>query len=139
MRKNIWNKSQIKLLDKTILMGYNFFTGVPDSLLKIFIREIDYRFLSHIPSVHESQAMGIAVGAELAGRKSCVYLQNSGLGNLVNPITSLCHPFKIYPLIIIGHRHSLTQHKLMGKIDISILSILNYNNYIIVLGDNNVK
>ena len=96
---------------------HTFYTGVPDSLLSPFIRELDNLprpLVTHIPAVHESQALGIAVGAELAGQKSAVYLQNSGLGNLINPITSLCIPFKISPLLIIGHRHTLPQHKVMG-------------------------
>ena len=83
--------------------------------------------------------MGIAVGASLAGKKSCVYLQNSGLGNLINPITSLCFPFKIFPLLIIGHRHTLWQHKIMGEIDNQILKLIKYPNYIIVYGNNNVE
>jgi len=63
--------------------GYNFFTGVPDSLLKDLIRSIEASSAKHIIATHESEAIGIAVGAELAGQKSCVYLQNSGLGNII--------------------------------------------------------
>ena len=69
--------------------GYNFFTGVPDSGLKPFINEIIESGVKHIIATNEGQAIGIAVGAELAGKKSCVYLQNSGLGNIINPITSI--------------------------------------------------
>jgi phosphonopyruvate decarboxylase len=90
-------------------------------------------------ATHESQAIAIAVGAELAGKKSCVYLQNSGLGNIINPLTSLCIPFNIRPLLVIGHRHTLTQHKVMGEVDEDILNLLEYENYILVKGDNNVK
>ena len=68
--------------------GYEFFTGVPDSGLKPFINEILGSGVEHITATNEGQAIGIAVGAELAGKKSCVYLQNSGLGNIINPITS---------------------------------------------------
>ncbi len=132
MKKNIQYDQQADLLEEIINEGYNFFTGVPDSLLKTFLSDIKKRSLTHIQAVHESQAMGIAVGAELAGKKSCVYLQNSGLGNLVNPITSLCHPFKIYPLIVIGHRYKLCQHEVMGKIDRKLVQLLEYPNYVIV-------
>ena len=69
--------------------GYDFFTGVPDSKLKSFIKEIEVSGFKHIPALNEGQAIGIAVGAELAGMKSCVYLQNSGIGNCINALTSL--------------------------------------------------
>ena len=105
--------------------------------MKNFTDKIDTS--KNIIATHESQAMGIAVGAELSGEKTCVYLQNSGLGNLINPITSLCYPFDIFPLLIIGHRHTIWQHKKMGEIDEGILKLLNYPNYIIVDGNNNAK
>ena len=119
--------------------GCNFFTGVPDSGLKSFIKEIQISEFEHIPATNEGQAIGIAVGAELAGMKSCVYLQNSGLGNCINPLTSLCIPHDIHPLLIIGHRHTLPQHEVMGRVDKKILELIGYENYIIVEGDNNVK
>ena len=119
--------------------GYNFFTGVPDSALKPFQNSILESNFEHIIATNEGQAIGIAVGAELAGKKSCVYLQNSGLGNIINPITSLCIPHNVRPLLIIGHRHTLPQHKIMGDVDEKILKLINYEPYIIVEGSNNVK
>lgn len=119
--------------------GYNFFTGVPDSALKIFQNDIISSNYENIIATNEGQSIGIAFGAELAGKKSCVYLQNSGLGNIINPLTSLCIPFNINPLLIIGHRHTLEQHKVMGETDEKILQTIGYKNYIIVRGDNNVK
>lgn len=124
-----------KLVDK----GYNFFTGVPDSALKAFQNDIISSEYDNIIATHESQALAIAFGAELAGKKSCVYLQNSGLGNIVNPLTSLCIPFGISPLLVIGHRHTLPQHKVMGEIDEALLELMGYTNYILVKGENNVK
>tara|TARA_R100001126_G_scaffold24746_1_gene13071 strand:+ start:14921 stop:15304 length:384 start_codon:yes stop_codon:yes gene_type:complete len=121
-----------------ILNNYDFFTGVPDSGLTEFIINIDDKKI-HIPATNEGQAIGIAVGAELAGKKSCVYLQNSGLGNIINPLTSLCIPHGIYPFLVIGHRHTLPQHKVMGKVDEDILKLIGYENYLIVRGDNNVS
>ena len=119
--------------------GYDFFTGVPDSRLKFFIRQIENSGFNHIPALNEGQAIGIAVGAELAGSKSCVYLQNSGLGNCINALTSLCIPHNVRPLIVVGHRHTLPQHKVMGEVDEKILEIIDYSPYIIIKGDNNVK
>ncbi len=139
IKKNIYNNEHDSFFNDIILEGYDFFVGVPDSTLKDIVKMIEGSALPHIVATHESQAIGIAVGAYLAGKKPCVYLQNSGLGNLVNPITSLCIPFDIYPLLIIGHRHSLPQHKKMGEIDEKMLEIMDYDNYIFVHGDNNVK
>jgi len=119
--------------------GYNFFTGVPDSALKPLQDDIIESGLPNIVAPHESQAVAIAFGAQLAGKKPCVYLQNSGLGNLINPLTSLCIPFGINPLLVIGHRHTLPQHKIMGEIDEQLLKLIGYENYIIVRGENNVK
>ena len=127
------------LFKKLIDEGYNFFTGVPDSALKIFQNNILESDFEHIIATNEGQAVGIAFGAEIAGKKSCVYLQNSGLGNIINPITSLCIPFNINPLLIIGHRHTLEQHKVMGETDEKILQTIGYKNSIIVKGENNVK
>jgi phosphonopyruvate decarboxylase len=117
--------------------GYSFFTGVPDSLLSPLIKDIEKHGTTHIIAPNEGLALGLAVGAELAGVKSCVYLQNSGLGNLINPLSSLCIPFNICPLLIIGHRHSLEQHRVMGNTDREILELLGYKNFIIVEGSNN--
>jgi len=119
--------------------GYEFFTGVPDSGLKPFIDEIINSEVKHVIATNEGQAIGIAVGAELAGKKSCVYLQNSGLGNVINPLTSLCIPHNINPFLVIGHRHTLPQHKVMGEVDEKLLKLIGYSNYAIVRGDNNEK
>ena len=126
-----------ELFEKIKNEGYNFFTGVPDSGLKSFQNFIIDSGFQHTIATNEGQAIGIAFGAELAGKKTCVYLQNSGLGNIINPLTSLCMPFEVYPLLIIGHRHTLEQHKVMGDVDEEILKIIGYKNYIIVKGENN--
>ena len=112
--------------------GYDFFTGVPDSRLKSFIIEIERSGFEHIPALNEGQAIGIAVGAELVGMRSCVYLQNSGLGNCINALTSLCIPHDIHPFLVIGHRHTLPQHEVMGRVDKEMLDLIGYSNYIIV-------
>jgi|TARA_R110000824_G_scaffold170181_5_gene347473 phosphonopyruvate decarboxylase len=127
------------LFQEVVDMGYTFFTGVPDSALKAFQNDIIDSDYKHIIATHESQAVAIAFGAEVAGQKACVYLQNSGLGNVINPITSLCMPFGIEPFLIIGHRHTLSQHKIMGEIDEDLMKLIGYKNYRIISGENNVK
>jgi phosphonopyruvate decarboxylase len=85
----------LDMFDDLVEQGYNFFTGVPDSGLKKFQNKIIESDFVHIPAVHESQAVAIAFGASLSGFKPCVYLQNSGLGNIINPLTSLCLPSNV--------------------------------------------
>jgi len=119
-------------------LGISFFTGVPDSLLSPFLKELDKEIreggtsTKHIIAAHESQAVGIAVGAMLAGSNAAVYTQNSGVGNLVNPIASLCLPYNLQPWIIIGHREGLPQHRVMAKIDDDIMQLLGYKKYLLV-------
>jgi len=129
----------MKALFDKINEKVDLFVGVPDSLLKSFISEIDRAGKKHIVATNEGQAVAIAFGAILAGKRPCVYLQNSGLGNIINPLTSLCIPSKVFPLLVIGHRHTLPQHKVMGEIDKQLLELIGYENYILVDGDNNAK
>lgn len=117
----------------------DFFVGVPDSLLKDFIKDINNSGKRHIIAANESHAVAIAFGAILSGMNPCVYLQNSGLGNIINPLTSLCIPADVMPLLVIGHRHTLPQHKIMGEVDEKMLKLIGYDNYILVTGDNNAK
>lgn len=126
------------LFDK-INKKVDLFVGVPDSLLKEFISEIDKTNKKHVIATNEGQAIAIAFGAMLSGKTPCVYLQNSGLGNIINPLTSLCIPSNILPLLVIGHRHTLPQHKIMGEIDKKLLELVGYKNYFLVTGDNNAK
>ena len=73
----------------------DFFTGVPDSLLKQFCNYLDQevRNKNHIIAANEGNAIALAAGYNLAtGKLPMVYMQNSGLENAVNPLLSLCHP-----------------------------------------------
>ena len=127
-----------KLFDE-INNEIDLYVGVPDSLLKDFIKEINESEAQHIVATNEGQAVAIAVGAMLAGKKPCVYLQNSGIGNIINPLTSLCIPANVCPILVIGHRHTLPQHKVMGEIDKDLMKLIGYENFILISGDNNVK
>ena len=127
-----------KIFDK-IVKEYDFFTGVPDSALKQFISKIEKSGKKHVVATNEGQAIAIAFGAMLANKKVCVYLQNSGIGNSINPLTSLCLPSGICPFLIIGHRHTLQQHEIMGLVDERMMELIGYKNYFIYKGENNVK
>ena len=122
-------------LSEFLKLGLNHFTGVPDSTLKEWMTLLDNNqsvFENRI-AANEGAAIAHAAGYYLATKKvSVVYLQNSGLGNCVSPLTSLTDA-KVYsiPLIMVmGWRgrpgfKDEPQHKKMGAITTEILNILN--------------
>ena len=119
-----------------------FYSGVPDSLLKDFCAYVDDEFPkdNHIIAANEGAAIGLGIGYHLSsGKTPLIYLQNSGLGNIINPLTSLCIPHGIFPHLVIGHRHTLPQHKVMGEVDEKMLDLIGYTNYTIVRGENNAN
>jgi len=117
-------------LSACISRGYTFLSGVPCSFLKPLINcVISHDGLDYIGASSEGEAVGIASGVYLAGRKAVVMCQNSGLGNAVNPITSLNYPFRIPLLLIITLRgepglKDEPQHELMGRITGNLLDTL---------------
>ena len=129
--------SQIKKL------GIKTLSGVPDSALKPFcdyINGVGKEQFTHYVPANEGAAVGIAIGEYLAtGIPVCVYMQNSGLGNIVNPITSLANEevYGIPMLLLIGYRgepgtKDEPQHKYMGKITEPLLDVLGIEH--VVLG-----
>ena len=112
-------------------LGFSLYTGVPCSFLTPLINYvIDSPSLRYIGATNEGDAVAIASGAELAGVKSIVMFQNSGLGNAVNPLTSLNQTFKIPVLIIVTWRgqpdgiKDQPQHSLMGQITPKLLDLM---------------
>jgi phosphonopyruvate decarboxylase len=109
---------------------FDFYTGVPCSFLTAMInRVISDRSLDYVGAANEGEAVAIASGAWLAGRKTVVMCQNSGLGNTVNPLTSLNFPFRIPTLMIVTWRgqpglKDEPQHELMGEITSSLLDTI---------------
>ena len=71
----------------------DFFTGVPDSILKNFSKKIEnFNDSKHKIAVSEGSAVGIGIGYYLATKKiPCIYMQNSGLGSAINPLISIAH------------------------------------------------
>jgi len=112
-------------------LGFNFYTGTPCSYLKPFINYvIDTKGLDFYDSVNEGDAVAIAAGASVAGKRAVVMFQNSGLGNAVNPLTSLTYTFNL-PILVIttlrgepGGAPDEPQHELMGQITISMLETM---------------
>lgn len=118
------------LLDNDI----SFFTGIPDSSLKHFCSYVNENSSkkNHIIAANEGGAIALATGYYLASKKiPLVYLQNSGQGNAVNPLTSLADKevYGIPILLLIGWRgkpgvSDEPQHIKQGKITIDLLKLL---------------
>src|ERR1051326_4017433 len=111
--------------------GFDFYTGVPCSFLTPLINGVlSERSLNYVGAASEGEAVAIAAGACLAGRATVVMCQNSGLGNAVNPLTSLNAPFRIPTLFITtwrgqpGGPKDEPQHVLMGRITERLLDTI---------------
>lgn len=124
----------VKFLKKN---GINFFTGVPDSVLKNLSILIDnFTSKNHIISTNEGSAVALGAGYYLSTKKiPLVYMQNSGLGNAVNPLISLAHKnvYSIPMLLLVGWRGAPgtkdeVQHQEKGKITKKILNLLKIKN-----------
>lgn len=120
-----------KFLTPARELGFNFFTGTPCSYLKPFINYvIDTDGFDFVDSVNEGDAIAIAAGATIGGKRAVVMFQNSGLGNAVNPITSLTYTFNIPVMIIttlrgeVGGAADEPQHELMGQITTQMLETM---------------
>ena len=124
-------KELIDLLKKN---KSDFFTGVPDSILKELSYSLQSKnYKNHILATNEGSAVSLGIGKYLSTQKvPVVYMQNSGLSNALNPLISIAHE-KVYsiPLIlIIGWRGSPRikdepQHNVKGKITEQLLKLLN--------------
>lgn len=126
-------------IDKLQAEGIGFYTGVPDSLLKNVCAYITDHFNDrhNIIAANEGGAVALAAGYHLAtGKVGCVYMQNSGEGNAINPLASLTDEevYHIPLLLLIGWRgrpgvHDEPQHAKQGKITTGLLNVMgiNYN------------
>jgi sulfopyruvate decarboxylase alpha subunit len=109
-----------EFLNLLVSAGYNFYTGVPCSIIGelILLLEKDTRF-PYVPAVREDEAVGLAAGAYLGGKNPCVLMQNSGLGQCLNALTSLNLIYKIPCLLIVTWRgykgKDAPEHLVMGK------------------------
>ena len=111
--------------------GISFFTGVPDSLLKGICAYITDHAPNdnHVIAANEGAAIGLAIGYHLAtGNIPLVYLQNSGLGNTINPLLTLADPevYNIPLILLIGWRGEPSvkdepQHVKQGRINRALL------------------
>ncbi|WP_394885813.1 phosphonopyruvate decarboxylase [Clostridium butyricum] len=130
------------LFERIKKLGIECIIGIPDSTLKEFSNYLNNEskdeFKHYIPE-NEGATVGLAAGFYLATRKpSCIYMQNSGIGNALNPIVSLLNDkvYSIPALFVIGWRgepgvYDEPQHRFQGEITRELLNVLNIKNRVI--------
>lgn len=121
--------------------GISFFTGVPDSYLNGFCNYLveNVSEKEHIITANEGNAIGVAAGYYFAtGKLPLVYMQNSGMGNAVNPLTSLVdkNVYSVPMIWLIGWRGEpgtgdWAQHILQGEITVKLPELLNIEHKIL--------
>lgn len=107
--------------------GFDFFTGVPCSLVKSLIATLEERG-GYIPETREDAALGLAAGAYMAGKQPVVIMQNSGLGVSLNALASLSLMYHFPCLLLITWRgyqgKDAPEHMIMGEISPQLLAAL---------------
>ena len=129
-----------KLLE---IIGSDFYTGVPDSQLKALCNYLMATYgidqKHHIIAANEGNCTALAAGYHLAtGKIPVVYMQNSGEGNIINPVASLLND-KVYaiPMVfIVGWRgepgvHDEPQHIYQGEVTVKLLEDMDIKTFII--------
>lgn len=123
-------------------LGVGFYTGVPDSQLKPLCNYLINTYgisKEHIIAANEGNAVALAAGYHLStGNTPCVYLQNSGIGNIINPVASLLNK-KVYAIpcvFVVGWRgepnvHDEPQHIFQGEVTLKLLEVMDIN-YIVI-------
>ena len=111
--------------------GLTFFSGVPDSTFQqsynYMVEDPEVRY---VPAVREDVALGVASAAYFAGKLGGVMMQNSGIGNIVNPLTSFSLMYKIPVLLVVGWRgyggppNDAPEHWIMGVKSLEIFDLL---------------
>lgn len=124
--------SAAQLVDSCHAAGITLISGVPCSSLNgLIIEAASHPGVRYVPAANEGDAVAIAAGAWLGGARGAVLLQNSGLGNAVNPLTSLIVPFEIPLVMFVGWRGHIDandepQHLLMGQICAPLLRMCEF-------------
>lgn len=137
--------SSAEFTESLIEQGHDFVTGVPCSLLTPLIDAFagDARW-QYFSAANEGLAMGLAVGATLGGRKPVVFMQNSGLGNSIDALTSLTSIQKTPVLLLISWRGEPgtgdePQHDEMGRLLLPMLRLLGVSFGILDVARNNTE
>ena len=108
--------------------GITFCAGVPDSTFtNIFQHILDAPDINYVNAVREDVALGIVSAAYFKNEVGAVIMQNSGIGNIVNPLTSFNLMYKIPALIIVGWRgysNDAPEHEIMGRKTLEFFDLL---------------
>lgn len=118
-----------QFVDALVSEGYGFFAGVPCSILKGVIKTLEARpELGYVAAAREDLAVGMATGAWLAGKRPVVFMQNSGLENSLNAVTSLLQIYRVPVLLVVSYRgyqgQDAPEHLVMGRITEPLLDLL---------------
>ena len=125
------------------IIGSDFYTGVPDSQLKALcnylMNEYGIDQKHHIIAANEGNCTALAAGYHLAtGKVPVVYMQNSGEGNIINPVASLLNDqvYAIPVVFIVGWRgepglHDEPQHIYQGEVTVKLLDDMNIKSFVI--------
>lgn len=133
------------LVDELVSRNFNHFTGVPCSIVKPLINFIiDSEKCDYLPATIEGEAMAIASGAYMAGVDYALFMQNSGLGNIVNTYTSLTALYKMPLLLFVTWRgeagiKDAPQHKMMGEKTLALLETLDIDYEVLEDNTDHVK
>ena len=126
----------IDLNEFTLFVENNFdlVSGVPCSYFKDFLSYLATKgedlSIKHLYATREDEAIAIATGAALSNKRAMVYMQNSGLGNIGDALTSLVQLYRLPMLLLISYRgleddRDFPEHSLMGELNNSFLESLN--------------
>lgn len=121
----------IKFLEYMKKKDFSLVTGVPCSYFNNLLIELERSSeIQYIPATREDEAIGIASGYYFGGEKSFVLMQNSGLGNIGDALTSLAQLYNIPMLIFVSYRglkedEDMPEHSIMGEITENLLESLN--------------
>jgi sulfopyruvate decarboxylase TPP-binding subunit len=126
--------SQRKFFNLLEKKGIENFIGVPDSTMKYFIDE-GLKKKKILITTREEEAIGIATGMSLSGKKIVVFMQNAGFANSLSTITSLLQLYEIPIILIIGWRGFLKndapEHEKIGKIQPELIKTIGLESKII--------
>jgi sulfopyruvate decarboxylase TPP-binding subunit len=118
--------------------GFSLFSGVPDSTFGLSYNALaDDRGIRFVPAVREDVALGIAGAAPLCGQRGAVVIQNSGIGNVVNALTSFNLVYGVPALLVIGWRghqgadRDAPEHSVMGLKSQALLDLLDVPNRVL--------
>lgn len=133
----------MRVEDFVDVLGCDFYTGIPDSQLKALCNYLMNTYgideKHHIIAANEGNCTALAAGYHLAtGKVPVVYMQNSGEGNIINPVASLLNDmvYAIPCIFVIGWRgepkvHDEPQHAYQGKITCDLLDLMDIENFVI--------